>query len=66
MENLDRWRVYIDGLPWCKGQLDPSSHIAFLRAGTLGVDRQTAFETVAERIVAAGDRVTRRDDLDLS
>jgi hypothetical protein len=60
MDSTDRWRTYVDGLPWCKGQLDPSSHVAFLRASTLGVDRQTAFEAVAERIVAAGDRVRPR------
>jgi hypothetical protein len=50
-----RWLDYISGLTWRRGQLDEASHLAFLRAGSLGIDPQQAFDQVAHRIREAGD-----------
>jgi hypothetical protein len=49
------WFRYVDGLAWCRGHLDESSHLAFLRAGSLGVESRFAFDEVCDRIRAAGD-----------
>jgi hypothetical protein len=52
---LERWRAFVDSQVWERGSLDQSSYLTFIRAGSLGVDPQEAFETVAARIKAAGD-----------
>jgi hypothetical protein len=54
-DRTQRWLDYISGLTWQRGQLDGSSHLAFLRAGSLRVDPQRAFDEVAHRIREAGD-----------
>jgi hypothetical protein len=54
-EPLVRWRRYIATLHWEKGFLDHVSWSAFLRAGSLGVERATALLTVADLIRKAGD-----------
>jgi hypothetical protein len=55
----DAWHAYVDSLSWTCGKLDDSTWRAFLRAGSLGIDPSVAFQTVAERIAAAGDRPRR-------
>jgi hypothetical protein len=52
---FDRWLVYVDTLAWTKGQLDESSHNAFLRAASLSVPAEAAIKEVDARIAAAGD-----------
>jgi hypothetical protein len=59
VEVIRCWLAYVDTLPWERGYLDPSSHAAFLRAGSLGVDSEIAFKEVCERIRAAGDHPRR-------
>jgi hypothetical protein len=60
-ELLARWIEYIDTLTWHKkqsandkGTFHHSSYLAFLRAGSLGIDATTAIAEVIARIVAAG------------
>jgi hypothetical protein len=53
--NDDAWRTYVNGLTWAQGHLDEASWLTFLRAGSLGIDAQTAVAEVANRIAAAGD-----------
>jgi hypothetical protein len=60
MDGIERWSSYVDSLPWQPGQLNRSSFLAFLRAGSLSVDRQTACETVATRIIDSGGRLRAR------
>lgn len=50
------WRSYIDGLTWAKGSLDDAGNRAFLRAGSLGISEQIAFDEVIRRIIDAGVR----------
>src|ERR1700704_2804229 len=57
IDPIIRWRSYIDSLCWAKGSLNDSSYLAFLRAGSLGVDAQSVFDEVARRIKQAGDFV---------
>ena len=57
IDPIIRWRSYIDSLCWAKGSLNDSSYLAFLRAGSLGVDAQSVFDEVARRIEQAGDFV---------
>lgn len=52
---LDRWRDFVDSQAWQKGNLDLASYQSFLRAGSLGIDPQIAFNEVASRIKGAGD-----------
>lgn len=52
---FERCRAFVDSQPWERGALDQSSYLTFIRAGSLGIDPQEAFETVAARIKAAGD-----------
>jgi hypothetical protein len=51
------WRSYVETLPWQPGQLDDASYHAFLRAGSLGIERQTALSVVAERIRSTDARL---------
>jgi hypothetical protein len=53
--NDDIWRTYVDSLTWVSGHLDEASYYTFLRAGSLGIDAQTAVAEVANRIASAGD-----------
>jgi hypothetical protein len=50
-----RWVAYCDTLTWAKGLLDESSYVAFLRAGSLNIRPDIAFQEVARRIRLAGD-----------
>ena len=50
------WHRYVDQLAWVKGSLDDSGNQAFLRAGSLGIPEQTAFEEIAQRIADTGHR----------
>lgn len=52
--NLDLWRSFVESQRWERGHLDRSSYQSFLRAGSLGVDPQTALDAVAARIKDAG------------
>lgn len=52
---LERWRDFVDSQAWQKGNLDLASYQSFLRAGSLGIDPEIAFNEVAARIKAAGD-----------
>jgi hypothetical protein len=60
VQAIDCWTAYVDRLPWCPGQLDEATFKAFLRAGSLGIEQQTAFDTVAQRIKAAEGRIRPR------
>jgi hypothetical protein len=51
------WHQYLDSLPWQKGSLDQAGNAAFLRAGSLGISEQVAFDEVTRRITDAGDHV---------
>lgn len=57
IDPLALWHAYLDSLSWQKGSLDESGNRAFLRAGSLGVPPEIAFNEVAQRITGAGDRV---------
>ena len=52
---LEQWNAYVASLHWQKGHLDQSSWSAFLRAGSLHVDQESAVQRVATMIVEAGD-----------
>jgi len=54
-QTLELWHCFVESQTWARGHLDQSSYLAFLRGGSLGVDPQTAVDTVTARIVAAGD-----------
>ena len=56
-DSAERWRAYVETLAWQPGQLDDASYHAFLRAGSLGIDRQTALSVVAERIQSTDARL---------
>src|SRR5258708_3068208 len=58
-ELIETWLAYVGTLPWERGFLDQSSHSAFLRAGSLGIDSEIAFKEVCERIRSAGDHPRR-------
>src|SRR5262249_30984588 len=51
---LKAWFSYIDQLVWVKGSLDDTGNRAFLRAGSLSIPEQIAFDEVIRRIVDAG------------
>jgi hypothetical protein len=55
VDAIESWHRFVDGQTWARGHLDQSSYIAFLRAGSLGVDPQEAIDAVAAKIVSAGD-----------
>jgi hypothetical protein len=50
------WRKYLDTLHWAKGSLDDSSNRLFLRAASLKIPEQDAFDEVVRRIIDAGDQ----------
>jgi hypothetical protein len=52
---LSYWLKFVDGLDWRKGNLNHAENEAFIRAVSLRIDQHTAVETVAEKILAAGD-----------
>jgi len=54
-KSVQIWLKYVNGLPWLRGCLDASSWLAFLRAGSLGVDSDISLKEVCERIGFAGD-----------
>jgi hypothetical protein len=56
-DSAERWRAYVETLVWQPGQLDDASYHAFLRAGSLGIDRQTALSVVAEKIQSTEARL---------
>jgi len=47
---MERWHSFVDSQLWEPGNLDRASWWACLRAGSLGVDPQEAFITIAARI----------------
>jgi hypothetical protein len=53
---LTAWHQYITSLTWQKGSLDDAGNRAFLRAATLGIPEQVAFDEVSKRIATAGER----------
>ena len=55
LNSASRWFAYCDALNWAKGLLDESSYVAFLRAGSLNIRSDVAFQEVARRIQSAGD-----------
>jgi hypothetical protein len=59
-EAIERFDAYVDQLPWYPGKLDESSYCAFLRAGSLGVDRQMALDAVSYRLSAVEERIRPR------
>jgi hypothetical protein len=54
-DNLSLWFAFISGLDWRKGELNHAENEAFIRAVSLGIDQNTAIETVAGKIRDAGD-----------
>jgi hypothetical protein len=50
------WRKYLDTLHWAKGSLDDSGNKGFLRAASLKIPEQDAFDEVVRRIFDAGDQ----------
>jgi hypothetical protein len=50
------WQKYLDTLHWAKGSLDDSGNKSFLRAASLKIPEQDAFDEVARRIADAGDQ----------
>jgi hypothetical protein len=53
------WRKYLDSLHWVKGSLDDSGNKSFLRAASLKIPEQDAFDEVVRRISDAGDQPRR-------
>lgn len=57
---MTSWLEYVEALPWqrrrslTRGTIDRSAYCAFLRAATLEVEAESAFEEVAARIRDAG------------
>jgi hypothetical protein len=60
MSNPDRWENYINTLPWEPGQLDESTYRAFLRAASLGIPADTAFQVALERLRQSGGHIRRK------
>jgi hypothetical protein len=61
------WKSYLDELSWANGDRHNSMYDAGLRAASLKIDKETAFDEVIARIVAAGaepkhDEVRRQLD----
>jgi hypothetical protein len=54
IDPIVRWLCYVDSLPWVKGSLDDSGNRALLRAGSLGIPEQVAFDEILRRIENAG------------
>jgi hypothetical protein len=54
-DNLSLWLAFIASLDWRKSELNHAENVAFIRAVSLGVDQNTAIETVAAKIRDAGD-----------
>jgi len=54
-DNLSLWFAFITGLGWRKGELNHAENEAFIRAVSLGIDQDTAIQTVAGKIRDAGD-----------
>jgi hypothetical protein len=52
---MARWFDFVDGLRWQKGELNHAENEAFIRAVSLGIDQDTAIQTVAGKIHDAGD-----------
>jgi hypothetical protein len=46
---LDRWFVYLNSLSWQPGELDRSAYLAFLRAESLSINRETAYAEILRR-----------------
>ncbi len=52
--NVDDWSSYLATLDWGPGNRDNSAYRSFLRAASLGVDRQVAMRVVADMIQSSG------------
>ena len=50
------WRKYLDTLHWAKGSLDDSGNRGFLRAASLKIPEQDAFDELLRRISDAGEQ----------
>jgi hypothetical protein len=48
------WRRYLDRLDWSAGNRNRSGYLAFLRAGSLGIDPDAAVKEVTRRITDSG------------
>ena len=61
----DPWEVwirYVDGLPWADGTTkNDQTFKAFLRAGSLGIPPQAAYDEVSRRVIASGGKLVQRD-----
>jgi hypothetical protein len=51
---IERWIKYAESLPWQPGQLDETSYLAFLRAASLGVPANEAFQAILDRLRGSG------------
>jgi len=52
----------VDGLPWADGKTkNDQTYKAFLRAGTLGIPPQAAYDEVSRRVIASGGKLVQRD-----
>lgn len=52
---LSVWRTYLDKLTWQRGSLDSNANLGFLRAASLGISAQDAFDEITCRCREAGD-----------
>jgi hypothetical protein len=53
------WTKYIDAIPWAPGELDHQEFAAFSKAASGGIDQESAFNFVVERMKRAGARSLR-------
>ena len=53
-KKVGRWTDYLDGLNWGPGNRDNSGFLAFVRAGSLGIDTGFAVNEVTHRIKDSG------------
>jgi hypothetical protein len=58
-ERLAIWLRYIDAIPWRPGELDCQEFCAFSKAAFYGIDQETAFAHVIERMRRCGARDLR-------
>ena len=58
----ERWIKYVDGLPWADGKTkNDQTYKAFLRAGSLGIPPQAAYDEVSRRVIGSGGKLVQRD-----
>ena len=54
MSAFANWLKYIDAIPWTPGEFDHQEFAAFNKAAFYGIDRETAFDLVVEKMKRAG------------